>query len=207
MTRKMILAAVLTAFALVGCATLSQRHLRDEKPPPDYTGWWVTWDDSFGDGYVMASKCYYKNGKAEGKYLGWDQQGNLESQGIMRKGLKHGKWTHYAVELMPRERLYKYCETQYDKGQIVFHTVFLSDGSTSYRTGMRNGEPHGLWTQWHGRNRKHFEGSHIDGKRVGRWTFWDYEGRVERIEYYEDNKLVREEDPSKNKDVEPGVGD
>ena len=87
---------VVGVLSLLSCETnvdvqpsVERKHLVGEKPPPHFTGTWVTWYANGG----KACEDSYRNGKRHGKWRHWRPNGSRGYEGAYKDGLSNGKWT------------------------------------------------------------------------------------------------------------------
>jgi len=165
----------------------------DEKP---YTGRVFDLYKSTGEKKLEG---YYRNGIKNGKWKWWNEDGKMDSSGTYKIGIKDGKWIH-STDIGNG----KY-EVKYTKGNIDLVTFTDNLGQTysgipvneeSKADGqylgqeheynfskypeifltIKNGKEDGLATRWYKDGQIKQQGSHIDGKRHGKWTVWDTKG-------------------------------
>ena len=49
----------------------------------------------------------------------------------------------------------------------------------------QNGEPHGYWERYRKQNgTRWFRGNFFNGKKIGRWHWYNEYGKLSKIEYY-----------------------
>jgi antitoxin component YwqK of YwqJK toxin-antitoxin module len=156
-------------------------------------------------------EAIYDDGRPEGLWVGWGEDGGLSFQGHYRRGLRHGIWQIYdrSSGALLRESSYEDGTlhgpwTAFDSGYIV--------GTGTYENGRRTGvwttygvgyieetgtyeddRRTGAWTFWHGRDRKSAEGGYENGVKAGDWTYWDESGEIdkERTGAYQDGRLTK----------------
>ena len=91
----------------------------------------------------------FKDGKAEGPYISYHDNGELSSKGIYKNGERDGPWVTYHIsgQLMTKETL-------------------------------KNGERDGPWEYYFINGRLRETGTYNNGKREGTWIDYDKEGTV-----------------------------
>jgi hypothetical protein len=95
------------------------------------------------------SEGEYKNGKQEGSWTEWHDNGQKRSEGEYKNGEKEGLWAYWQVN-----------------GQ-------RSEGE------WKNGKGEGPWTVWHENGQKMSEGEYKNGEKEGLWTYWHRDGSID----------------------------
>ena len=107
-----------------------------------FSGWVKQVADS---GYVRGlAQC--KDGKPEGPFVGWHENGQKQSEGTFKNGGYDGPYTDW-----------------HENGQKQ------SEGR------VKNGKEDGLWTEWHENGQKKSEGIYKDGEEVSA-KYWNSKG-------------------------------
>ena len=106
----------------------------------------------------------FKDGKAEGEWKWYHENGKLETIGSFKGGKAEGEWKSY-----------------YKNGQL--------SGITYYKDGKEEGEYKGYWDNGGAR----YIGSYKDGKREGEWKEYYPNGYLEKIKHYKNGKLIKTE--------------
>ena len=76
-----------------------------------------------------------------------------------------------------------------DPNDIISYSYF-ENGELEYMKHIKNDTiPVGKWIENYPDGNKKYQGSYINGKRTGKWKFWDEEGNIEVIKY-KDGKPV-----------------
>ena len=123
------------------------------------------------------SKVELVNGKFEGKFIRWWENGQKHQERYYKNGKLNGK-----------------------------DSAWWSDGRKIYEKNYKNGILNGLSTEWYeNESQKSAEGEYIDGKANGKWAFWFPNGQIAQeyfkidgkrdgkwLEYGSDGKLIRE---------------
>ena len=136
----------------------------------------------FGNKKVIMGKLV--NGKFNGKWIYWYENGQIKREGRYRNGLMNGEWTYY-----------------HENGQIREQGRFIDgDGNTPdgvYPDWMADSlisilppfdGRSGQWTYWDGDGQKRSEGTYKDGKWDGLLTEWYETGQKERETTYKDGE-------------------
>ena len=93
------------------------------------------------------SQGSFKDGKAEGEWVYYGDNGNLNQKGKYKDGLRVGEWVMY-----------------WDSGQL------MSKGE--YKNGLRVGE----WVNFFIDGQLWFKGEWKNGKKVGEWVYYYTDG-------------------------------
>ena len=101
------------------------------------------------------------NGKKEGLWTFWYDNGRKIKEGSFEDGKLEGVWTYWN-----------------QRGEKESEGTFKA------------GKGSGLWIFWHPNGEKFSEGNLIGVKKDGIWTYWSQNGKKESEEVYEDGVLV-----------------
>jgi|ETNmetMinimDraft_13_1059891.scaffolds.fasta_scaffold37847_2 antitoxin component YwqK of YwqJK toxin-antitoxin module len=138
----------------------------------NYTGSPVT-DEPEQDGTYLLRRDEYdfsktpvafgtiKNGKFDGLYTFWHDNGQKRREGTYKDGKFDGEWTYW-----------------------------YEDGKKKDEGTYKNGEKDGLYTSWHENGQKQREGTYKDGKNHGLWTTWYVNGQKRYEETYKDGEIT-----------------
>jgi len=91
-----------------------------------------------------------RNGKREGPWANYHDNGQLRSKGIYKDGGREGPWVLHN-----------------ENGQLW--------SKRTYKDGMEDGP----WIGYHDTGRLHFEGTYKDGKKDGPWFYYKKDGTVD----------------------------
>ena len=95
------------------------------------------------------SQGSFKNGKWDGPWVSYYDNGQLWSKGTFKDGKKNGHWVHY-----------------HDNGQLMEQGIFSDD------------KTQGPWVQYHKNGQLHAKGIFKDGKLDGPWVWYLSDGTV-----------------------------
>ena len=101
------------------------------------------------------------NGKKEGLWTFWYDNGRKIKEGSFEDGKLEGVWTYWN-----------------QRGEKESEGTFKA------------GKGSGLWIFWHPNGEKFSEGNLIGVKKDGIWTYWSQNGKKESEEDYEDGVLI-----------------
>jgi len=101
------------------------------------------------------SEGSFKNGKLEGLWTTWDEDGSITvwASGIYKAGKK----------VAPL------------KGLVTIH---YPSGQIRSETSYKNGKKEGISTEWRQRGQTYSHGSYKDGELEGFWTYWNEDGSL-----------------------------
>ena len=150
-------------------------------------------------GYKLLGR--FLDGKRDGKWVQWYDNGQVEVQGEYYRGKKHGEWSLWYNNGKAKEQgtfsfgkvdsLYKYWfdnghlkeEQRYKKGSAHGRWTkwykedptlkYVENGNWQYKDGVYKDENNELWSWWWYLNdNKEEEGYYIDGNKEGAWVSW-----------------------------------
>jgi antitoxin component YwqK of YwqJK toxin-antitoxin module len=102
----------------------------------------------------------YRDGRKDGTWFEWDDNGILRVAQDYRDGVLHGR-----------------------------RTVWNSDGNRWREFSYVGGQLEGEFSEWHENGELKATGLYRDGHKDGRWLAWDGEGRLSE-EFYERGERV-----------------
>ena len=112
----------------------------------------------------------FRNGKKEGPWVRYHDNGQLSSKRTYKNGEKDGPWVGYWSN---GQLFYK---GTYKDGKRDGPWVFYNEDGTvwkEYKGTFKDGTPvDGLWVSYHDNGRIHFEGTVKDGKEDGPWVYY-----------------------------------
>ena len=101
------------------------------------------------DKLTGSDQTTFKNGKRDGAWIGYHENGQLWWKGNYRNGKREGAYVQY-----------------HENGQF------------SVKGNYKNDERKGLWVSYHKTGQLHFKGNYQDGKRNGTWVSYHVDGTV-----------------------------
>ncbi len=141
------------------------------------------------------SKVELVNGKFEGKFIRWWENGQKHQEKNYKDGVLNGKstdwWSDGRIYL---EKNYKDGKLEgkqiewYKNGQIKSeafykddkpegeHTDWYENGQKKRSTNYKNGNENGKWTSWYENGQIQGELNYIDGNADGKWTWFSENG-------------------------------
>lgn len=128
-----------------------------------------------------ASKGKLINGKFDGKWTYWYENGQIKSEQSYNNGNLDGNHTAwYEDGQMRYEKSYK------DGKHDGKHTAWYEDGQIKSEKNYSYGKADGKHTTWYENGQKYYELNYKWGKDDGKWTFWHEDGQVQRESNYKD---------------------
>ena len=113
--------------------------------------------------------------------------GKKEFEGSYKDGKKDGLWTDYYENGQKRS-----VETYKDGKKDGLYTYWHED-VLMYEGTYKDGKEDGLWTKWYVNGQKNYEGTSKNGKREGLWTDYYENGQKMTVRTYNDGKLMNSE--------------
>ena len=118
----------------------------------------------------------------------WSKNVKIDSSGTNDNGKRDGLYTQWY------ENGQKKWEGTYKDGKIVeewtFHYDYYENGQKKEEgTYKKNGKKDGKWTSWHENGKKTIEGTYKDGKKDGLETRWYENGQKELEGTYKDGEF------------------
>ena len=99
---------------------------------------------------------------------------------------RHGRWVHWYRSGVRR------CLGDYDAGlECGTWTYWYENEHKAAQGFYREGYEHGIWRYWYEDGALRAQGEYRHGDQHGTWTYRDDEGRIERIEQWDEGKLLR----------------
>jgi antitoxin component YwqK of YwqJK toxin-antitoxin module len=129
------------------------------------------------------SKVNLKNGRFDGKFIRWWENGQKHQEKNYKDGILDGKWTDWWADGST------YFEKNYKDGKkdgkwIEWH----KNGQIKIDSNYKDGKLDGKYTQWYENGQKDGEGNYIDGKSDGKWTMWFPNGQISQEKFVKDGK-------------------
>jgi len=107
-------------------------------------------------GITDTSLCFFK-----------DAYGQYESKGKLKDGRKDGKWFHW------KENGQKWLEVSWKNGkQDGLWIEWQENGQIKSEENYKDGKSEGKWTWWYENGQKKLEENWTDGIPDGKWTSW-----------------------------------
>ena len=106
-------------------------------------------------------KKSYTDGKPDGDWKIWHDNGEKYISGAYKDGKKIGTWNFW-------------------------HPNGIKAEVESYKNGKR----HGLYTSWWDNGQKSGEGTYKEGKRVGKWNYWDENNHIYAEREFDENSKI-----------------
>jgi antitoxin component YwqK of YwqJK toxin-antitoxin module len=104
-----------------------------------------------------------EDGKKEGKWVGYHDDGDLRYRGNYKNGKEEGEWVYY-----------------HDNGDL------------RYRGNYKNGKGDGEWVYYHENGQVSSKGNYKNGKRDGEWVYYHENGQVSMKGSYKNGEKVSE---------------
>tara|TARA_B110000285_G_C15076312_1_gene590946 strand:+ start:1095 stop:1580 length:486 start_codon:yes stop_codon:yes gene_type:complete len=108
------------------------------------------------------SQGSFKNGKKEGDWVSYSDNGQLEAKGNYKNGRQEGDWTGY----------------------------WSMNGQLLYSITYKNGKPHGEWVSYHPNGELDDKGKFQNGKKEGVWVVYYNDGVLMSKHNYKDGVQI-----------------
>ena len=129
------------------------------KTADDSDGEFLFWYDK--KRIKIKSHKVFINGKRNGKWTFWNENGNIVRTGSYAAGKRDGSYAYY-----------------------------FNDGSKKEEGAWKNDQRDGLWTKYSNNGNTQKEGTYSNGKKDGVWTTWNDKGLIASKYLYENNKVI-----------------
>ena len=129
------------------------------KTADDADGQFLFWYDK--QRIKIKSHKVFINGKRNGKWTFWNENGNIVRTGSYAAGKRDGSYAYY-----------------------------FNDGSKKEEGAWKNDQRDGLWVKYSNNGNTQKEGTYSNGKKDGVWTTWNDKGLMASKYLYENNKVI-----------------
>ncbi len=138
----------------------------------------------YNNGVLEGTQTQYHNGKKlkeyglihskfDGPYMTFYVNGNPDSAGIYKDGIKVSAWVNF-YENGNKRAIWNYNNQGIKEGKEQY---FYQNGSINMEFYWNNNLMHGKYTQFHKSGSIEMEGNYVNGQRVGIWNEYDATGR------------------------------
>lgn len=128
----------------------------------------------------LIEESYYRDGKKNGAFVMYDLTGDTLSITNYQNDVLHGSYIKYYVQTKPETT--EGVVTRYEEKRGI-------EVSGNYE----NGKKDGLWKYGLTSHYQHREGTYDEDKMVGEWKFYDMNGRILMVQWYnEDGEFIKE---------------
>ncbi len=139
------------------------------------------------------AEAHFEDGKLDGPYKEWHENGKLAVEGSYHKDHKDGTFTSY-YEDGTRGQLEHYKDGVLD-GVVQ---SWWRNGKLQLDAAFEDGKRDGLAVTYYENGQKKTEGHFKDGRHDGRWTGWYEDGSPEKVAVFENGvEVSRQEFPPK----------
>ena len=129
------------------------------KTADDADGQFLFWYDK--QRIKIKSHKVFINGKRNGKWTFWNENGNIVRTGSYAAGKRDGSYAYY-----------------------------FNDGSKKEEGAWKNDQRDGSWVKYTNNGNTQKEGTYSNGKKDGVWTTWNDKGLIASKYLYENNKIL-----------------
>jgi antitoxin component YwqK of YwqJK toxin-antitoxin module len=146
-------------------------------------GDWTYWHENG----TLNRKLTYKDGLPDGSWDVHRADGSLMVTRSFKLGRRDGTWTYYDDTGKQPLRVEKYADGKADGEWKIWFPSGQLQRQISFKAGNRDG----LAAEWDEKGNKRIEMNYVDGKPDGDSTSWTADGR-KTVQHYKDGKLVPE---------------
>ena len=119
------------------------------------------------------AKGSFKNGKQEGSWIGYHDNGQLSFKVDYINGKQEGSWvSYYKNGQLSRKGKFK------DGKQEGYWVSFWENGMTSTTGDYKNGKEEGSWASFWDNGQVWYEGNYKNGKKLGYWVGYLNDGSI-----------------------------
>jgi antitoxin component YwqK of YwqJK toxin-antitoxin module len=118
--------------------------------------------------------------------------GQYRSQGDMKNGLRHGKWTYWHINgEIEFKRNFKEGREIGEDGSVIsrYESGKIGKAINYKDENYIDAKLDGNWTSWYESGQIQEDKNYIDGKLDGKWTSWDENGQLISEANFTDGKL------------------
>ena len=119
------------------------------------------WLEYYNNGELLA-KSNYKDGKKQGEYVVYYKNGGTDITGNFKEGKKEGEWLSY----------------YYKSGQLF--------NKNNYKDGKKHGEQLLYYSNGQYMKKSYYK----EGKKAGKWNWYNRDGDLTITHTYKDDKLI-----------------
>jgi len=128
------------------------------------------------DNFLIMGTGTYKDGKREGMWISFWNNGNVENEGVFKDGKEHGLFESYYRNGQLKER--KTYKEGREEGLVE---QFNENGHLEYKGNYRDGKQHGL-SEWFDKNSQlRYRGNYKKGEQEGLHETFRDDGQYERM--------------------------
>ena len=143
------------------------------------------------------------NGKLDGRWIMWDQNGSIQQVGEYQEGLRVGMWIHYFSGFGTLYQEGRYAEGLREGLWRKWHLVgdndewnpsgYFEPGPLASSGTFLKGKRYGIWTVWWSNGNQRAQGEYNEDRRVGDWKVWYEDGSIdeEQTGVYENGEKIR----------------
>ncbi|MGB4655690.1 MAG: hypothetical protein WBH98_09695 [Bacteroidales bacterium] len=151
----------------------------------------------FDNGILMATGKY-KDQKKQGKWEYYNKSGNLINIDIFDNGKKQGVCRQYYPTT---GTILEECNYVNDKKDGLLKQYF-TDKSTKAEINFKDGMYQGKAVFYYPNKQVMMEGEYCNDHKIGKWTTYNDDGKIQSYIIYEDGQVVEEKYFDKEKEVE-----
>jgi antitoxin component YwqK of YwqJK toxin-antitoxin module len=140
---------------------LEQKGRYDNKGRPQGSWKWY-----YENGKLWREELY-RNGKRDGEFKDYDEEGNVILQGHYVDGAKEGRWIYQTADY---KEIGNYAN---DEPDSVWVSYTLPSKFKRFEGRYQSGEPVGLHMAYHPNGSRMYVGNYVSGMKEGDWKYYD----------------------------------
>ena len=130
-------------------------------------------------------KGFFLNGKPEGKWLRYFDNGKIHIKYYYLNGKKNGLWETYYKHGQLRVK-----ETWINGSRQGKFEYYYENGNLKIKGKYKNGKKEGSWEYYHPNGYIKERGNYIEGKKEGIWKLFFMNGNLRTIFTYKKNEII-----------------
>ena len=124
----------------------------------------------------------FKNGKMNGNWTFWKEDGKIDREEAYLLGEKNGEWTFYD------DNGKKLKSERYSKGKKTgSSSLYHPNGQKSKEETYVNDKREGKWTSWYSNGKREKVEFYKKGKKVNKWNYYNEDGKLESTVSYKND--------------------
>ena len=117
------------------------------------------------------------DGKSDGSFRLWNENGQIMEQGTYKDGKVWGRWTWWYDNGHKKEE-----GSWNQNGKFGEWIDWEENGLMNRRETYKDGKLNGFWTKYYDNGKRMSEGTYENGEKVGKWTWYNEDGTIGRVE-------------------------
>jgi antitoxin component YwqK of YwqJK toxin-antitoxin module len=133
----------------------------------------------YDSGQIEKFVSLNKDGKSDGLYTEWYENGQKDEERTYKDGKEDGKWTSWY------DNGRKWFEETYKDGKLDGKwTYWFESGQKKSEETYKDGKLDGKWTYWYENGQKRSENTYKGDELDGKWTYYNEDGSIKEVKEY-----------------------